>query len=672
MEQTIYTCVVCGGEIEPIGNGLGKCIYCRSKQSIPTLNLEKLERANALRRDKYFQDSLKLYEDIISESPTNAEAYWGAVLCRYGIEFVEDYDGTAIPTCHRTISRPITEDTDFKYACQYAEGDQKEYYTKQAEIINEKQNKILEIVAKEKPYDVFISYKAKDSSGNPTSDSKEAMNLYYRLEKEGYKVFFAEITLTHMVGQDYEPHIYAALTTSKVMVLIGSNKENINSVWVKNEWSRYLDMISEDKNKTLAVVYYDMKPDDLPMELKKSQAVDWKTPEAMNTVMDTVKKHVKKENPEENLSGSDFNSSVQNVLQSREQRKSKAKYDNAVILAKSGNVNAALRDIDELLLSSPDYAEGHWLKLCLLNGVLPDSIAGLPLNFQNHPEYLSAVRFADEKLREHYEATMQTCLENISRKDSYSRELYDLTQSYCSMNPANVKFNANRIKEIKQILSDPKTLKAYRVKPFQLVGAIVCMIILLIKIAAFFSFGSNSMIVDDIGVVTLFKLGVFAYMIAIIFIQKGIVGKAGIATGIISIILGFLINTSATQTAYISLDSIKTNNYFDIAVLAAGIIRTILTTTGNSKKKKSRESTSKLVNELNQLLCDALNSYQNDARALFDKHSGGNAPLQPIMDPSFSQLVFREREWLKLFNMPVVVSKNNNKKVKNPSNQPRR
>ncbi len=672
MEQTIYTCVVCGGEIEPIGKGLGKCIYCRSKQSIPTLNLEKLERANALRRDKYFQDSLKLYEDIISESPTNAEAYWGAVLCRYGIEFVEDYDGTAIPTCHRTISRPITEDTDFKYACQYAEGDQKEYYTKQAEIINEKQNKILEIVAKEKPYDVFISYKAKDSSGNPTSDSKEAMNLYYRLEKEGYKVFFAEITLTHMVGQDYEPHIYAALTTSKVMVLIGSNKENINSVWVKNEWSRYLDMISEDKNKTLAVVYYDMKPDDLPMELKKSQAVNWKTPEAMNTVMDTVKKHVKKENPEENLSGSDFNSSVQNVLHSREQRKSKAKYDNAVILAKSGNVNAALRDIDELLLSAPDYAEGHWLKLCLLNGVLPDSIAGLPLNFQNHPEYLSAVRFADEKLREHYEATMQTCLENISRKDSYSRELYDLTQSYCSMNPANVKFNANRIKEIKQILSDPKTLKAYRVKPFQLVGAIVCMIILLIKIAAFFSFGSNSMIVDDMGVVTLFKLGVFAYMIAIIFIQKGIVGKAGIATGIISIILGFLINTSATQTAYISLDSIKTNNYFDIAVLAAGIIRTILTTTGNSKKKKSRESTSKLVNELNQLLCDALNSYQNDARALFDKHSGGNAPLQPIMDPSFSQLIFREREWLKQFNMPVVVSKNKNKKVKNPSNQPRR
>lgn len=672
MEQTIYTCVVCGGEIEPIGKGLGKCIYCRSKQSIPTLNLEKLERANALRRDKDYHDALRLYEEIISESPNNAEAYWGAVLCRYGIEFVEDYDGTAIPTCNRTVNKPITEDPDFKYACQYAEGDQKEYYIKQAEIINEKQNKILELVSKEKPYDVFISYKAKDTNGNPTSDSKEAMKLYYKLEKEGYKVFFAEITLTHMVGQDYEPHIYAALTTSKVMILIGSNKENLNAVWVKNEWSRYLDMAAEDQKKKLAVVYYDMKPEDLPMELKKNQAVDWKTPEAMNIVMDTVKKYVKPEKKEEHISSADFDSSVQNVLNSREQQKSKAKYDNALILAKSGNINAAMSDINALLFSAPDYAEGHWLKLCLLNGTLPELISQLPIDFHDHPEYLAAVKFADGILRNKYETTMQTCLDNIFQRDSYSRELYELTQSYCSMNPAKVNFNTERIKEIKQILSDKKTLKANYIKPFSIAGFIVCMILMISKIISFSGFIGDSSLIDDMGVVSLFKMGVFVYMILVILIHKGLVGKAGIVTGVISILTGFLILKSDTAQAYISSDSIMINNFFDILILSSGILRTVLTLIRNGKNKKIRNNSSKLATELNQLLGEALTLYQNDANTLFNKYNRVTAPMQPIIDPSFSQLVYREFEELKKFNMPVPGKGKKNKKVPKQNNQKRR
>ncbi len=670
MEQTLYTCVVCGGEVEPIGNGIGKCIYCRSKQSIPTLNLEKLERANVLRREKNYSDSMRLYEEIISESPKNAEAYWGAVLCRYGIEFVEDYDGTAVPTCNRTMTKPITGDPDFKYACEYAEGEQKDYYIKQAEIINEIQNDILKEASEEKPYDVFISYKSKDKNGNPTSDSKEAMSLYYKLDKEGYKAFFAEKTLKP--GKNYEPQIYSALSTSKVMILIGSSEDNINSAWVKNEWSRYLDMTAENKNKILTVVYYDMDPENLPMELKKCKNVNWKTPDAMSTVMDTIKKYAKKEDKKKNISVSDFNASVDNVLYSRMQKKSKSKYDTALLLAKSGNINAAMKDLDELLISFPDYAEGHWLKLCLLNGVLPDTIAGMPLNFQSHPEYLAAVRFAGDELRKTYETIMETCLNNVNQKDSYSRELYTLTQSYCSMDPANTRFNSGRIREIKQILSDKKIQKAYFVKPFQLAGAIVCLILLFLKVIGFFALIGDPSMPDDGGFVSLIKLGMLGYMAAIIFVDKGAVGKAGIGTGIISIILGFAVMTSSEPGAYISIDSLKRNNYFDIIVLAAGLIRTIVSVTGNKKKKKSRENTSKIISELNQLLSEALNAYQTDAGELYAKYNNGSTPLQPIIDPSFSQMIFREREMLKQFDRPIVISGKKKKQAPRPNNQPRR
>ena len=67
--------------------------------------------------------------------------------------------------------------------------------------------------------------------------------LYYELVNEGYKVFFSKITLEGKLGIAYEPYIFAALQSSKVMVVISTKKEYANSPWVKNEWSRFLTLI---------------------------------------------------------------------------------------------------------------------------------------------------------------------------------------------------------------------------------------------------------------------------------------------------------------------------------------------------------------------------------------------------------------------------------------------
>ncbi len=37
-----------------------------------------------------FDKAQDLYEKIVSANPNEAEAYWGIVLCKYGIEYVED------------------------------------------------------------------------------------------------------------------------------------------------------------------------------------------------------------------------------------------------------------------------------------------------------------------------------------------------------------------------------------------------------------------------------------------------------------------------------------------------------------------------------------------------------------------------------------------------------
>ena len=80
------------------------------------------------------------------------------------------------------------------------------------------------------------------------------------MTKEGFKVFFSRITLEDKLGTAYEPYIFAALNSAKVMVVLGTKPEHFNAVWVKNEWNRYLALIKAGAEKTLIPAYQDMDP----------------------------------------------------------------------------------------------------------------------------------------------------------------------------------------------------------------------------------------------------------------------------------------------------------------------------------------------------------------------------------------------------------------------------
>jgi len=52
-----------------------------------------------------------VYESIVAEFREESEAYWGLVLCKYGIEYVDDPGtGKKIPTCYRSSFDSIMED----------------------------------------------------------------------------------------------------------------------------------------------------------------------------------------------------------------------------------------------------------------------------------------------------------------------------------------------------------------------------------------------------------------------------------------------------------------------------------------------------------------------------------------------------------------------------------
>ena len=278
--MAIIKCKMCGGDIEITADKtFGTCEFCGNTMTLPKVDDDQraamFNRGNHFRRIGEFDKALSVYEHIVREDDTDAEAHWCCALCRFGIEYVEDPNTYEwLPTCHRASFDNFLEDVDYLAAVEYSEGITRRQYQKDAAKIAEVLRGILVTSQSEEPFDVFICYKESDENGERTRDSLMAQDVYYQLTDQGYRVFFARITLENIGGKQYEPYIFAALNSAKVMVVIGTKPEYLSAVWVKNEWSRFLTMMKKDRSKLLLPCYRDMDPYDMPEQLSVLQSYD--------------------------------------------------------------------------------------------------------------------------------------------------------------------------------------------------------------------------------------------------------------------------------------------------------------------------------------------------------------------------------------------------------------
>ncbi|MBO4494248.1 MAG: TIR domain-containing protein [Clostridiales bacterium] len=292
----VFRCKMCGGNLDiKEGMTVCKCGYCGSVQTVPQLDNEKkfnlFSRANRLRSACEFDKASGVYETIVSEYPEEAEAYWGLLLCKYGIEYVDDPGtGKKVPTCHRSSFESIMDDEDFEMVMECSDTVSRSVYRDEAKSIEKLRIEINEVSSKEAPYDIFICYKETDDAGNRTVDSVIAQDVYNALVEKGYKVFFSRISLEDKLGQEYEPYIFAALNSAKIMLAFGTDYEYYNSVWVKNEWSRFLGMIEKGKKKTLIPCYKGIDAYDMPKEFARLQAQDMGKVGAMQDLLRGIEK----------------------------------------------------------------------------------------------------------------------------------------------------------------------------------------------------------------------------------------------------------------------------------------------------------------------------------------------------------------------------------------------
>lgn len=278
--MAVLKCKMCGGDLEiQQGTTIAECEYCGTPQTIPSLDNEKkmlqFERAERLRKNCEFDKAAGVYETIVSEFTDEAEAYWGLVLCKYGIEYVDDpATKKKVPTCHRTSFDSVMDDKNFELTLENAQKEARKLYREEAKQIETIRQGIIEVSSKADPYDIFICYKETAEDGQRTIDSVLAQDIYDVLTQKGYKVFFSRISLEDKLGQEYEPYIFAALNSAKVMLAVGTDYEYYNAVWVKNEWSRFLKLMETDKEKHLIPCYKDIDAYDMPKEFSKLQGQD--------------------------------------------------------------------------------------------------------------------------------------------------------------------------------------------------------------------------------------------------------------------------------------------------------------------------------------------------------------------------------------------------------------
>lgn len=404
----IIKCKMCGGDIDFIpGATYGTCEYCGSTSTIPQAEdenkLNRYNRANHFRRQCEFDKAVAAYEKILEQDDTDAEAHWGAVISRFGIEYVEDpATHQRIPTCHRVQVASILTDEDYLAAVENAPDEEsRRIYQEEAARIAEIQKGILAISANEKPYDVFICYKETDENGQRTRDSQWAQDVYYGLTEQGLKVFFSRITLEDKLGQQYEPYIFAPLNSAKVMVVIGSRPEYFNAVWVKNEWSRYLSLMKHDHKRLLIPCYRDMDPYDLPEELSMLQSQDMSKIGFMQDLLRGVQKvmqqptsapqvvRVETATVETNAPG------VTSLLK------------RAALFLEDGDTASAREYYDRVLDIDPECAEAYMGKVCAETGCRKESDLGA-LNYcvDMRGDWQKAVRFASAGQKQKYEGYM--------------------------------------------------------------------------------------------------------------------------------------------------------------------------------------------------------------------------------------------------------------------------
>ena len=280
-------CKKCGAVLLPVNSvergWEAHCLKCGdSEPCAPVAGAEEAARfANqglGLFEVQNFEEAEASFRRAAGMSDGRTEYRWAALLAKYGIRYCEtDAPGKGGYTVNywrkELPEELLTESAEFKALCRdvamrsrkmlaCCQGD--------AEEIDEGIRQIRALEANGERYDIFISFKDMDGDGSRTLERRFCDGLYAELLGPHAKVFYAPKSMHGRPVMDFEGYIYTALKTAKLMVLVGSSPENVNSPWVASEWKRFKKW--GKRGQIVLCPVGDMKIGDFPRELRRIQS----------------------------------------------------------------------------------------------------------------------------------------------------------------------------------------------------------------------------------------------------------------------------------------------------------------------------------------------------------------------------------------------------------------
>jgi len=139
----VLICKSCGKHIEiEEGVTVCECKNCGITQTVPKVydstEMILFHDANTLLFNCKFDKASKEFERIISDYSDEAEAYWGLILCKYGIEYIDDPVTTKkILTCRRSSFENVMDDPNFELVIKNADTRALPIYREKAQQIEE-------------------------------------------------------------------------------------------------------------------------------------------------------------------------------------------------------------------------------------------------------------------------------------------------------------------------------------------------------------------------------------------------------------------------------------------------------------------------------------------------------------------------------------------------------
>ncbi len=402
-----WECEGCGSILE-VGDEqrFVVCDFCGVENTLPKIDSkEKMEEFMQANEDRFacrFDVAKTKYEALISKYPDDNNAYWGKILCEYGIEYVEDAKTERrIPTCHRTVRESIFDNSDYKLIVLRSSGEEKNAYERRAMEIEKLQKAIIERAEKEMPYDIFICYKETEADGKKrTVEAQKATQIYNYLTERGYKVFFARISLKGLIGQ-YEPVIYSALSSAKVMLHVTTSRAHTDAVWVRNEWSRFLEFMQKDATKAIipCIDSTKMGAYDLPDKLSNFQVWDVSAIDFFENLIIQINSKFGRKTSLDNTVSAKRMPKMETQQVDAKQETINNYLERIEIFLEDRDWAKADEYAERILDISPKNGKAYLVKtFCSYKASLISELESHS-GFTQNPNFIKAIRFADEDLK---------------------------------------------------------------------------------------------------------------------------------------------------------------------------------------------------------------------------------------------------------------------------------